>query len=405
MGNIIVQKYGGTSVGDIDRIRNVSDRVVKECQKGNKVVVVVSAMGKTTDDLIKKATALSSKPSDREMDMLLSTGEQISVSLLAIAVNDSECKAISLTGSQCGIITDFNHKKARIDMIKTDRIMKELESHDIVIVAGFQGVNRNHDITTLGRGGSDTTAVALAAALKAEKCEIYTDVDGVYSSDPRKVKGAKKLNRISYDEMLEMAALGAGVLHPRSVELARKYDVPLEVKSSFVYEEGTKIINRNSFEETEIRGVTLDEDISKVSLLGVPDVPGIAFKIFSELSENNIPVDMIIQNVNHNGVNDISFAVKGEDYEKTMTLCERLANDIGAKGVIGDENVVKLSVVGTGISGNTKITSLYFKTLYEMGINIQMISTSQIKISCIIKNDKGIDALNKVHDIFEEYMI
>lgn len=405
MGSIIIQKYGGTSVGDIDRIKKVARRVVSQCQMGNKVVVVVSAMGKTTDHLIQQAKALSDNPSDREMDMLLSTGEQISVSLLAIAVNDSNCKAISLTGSQCGIITDFNHKKARIDRIKTDRILKELECHDIVIVAGFQGINMNHDITTLGRGGSDTTAVALAAALKAEKCEIYTDVDGVYSSDPRKVKGAKKLAKISYDEMLEMAALGAGVLHPRSVELARKYDVPLEVKSSFIDEEGTAIINRNSFEETEIRGVTLDEDISKISLLGVPDVPGIAFKIFSDISDNNIPVDMIIQNVNYDGVNDISFAVKGEDYSKAMELCENIVKTIGAKGIVGDENVVKLSVVGTGISGNTKITSLYFKTLYEMGINIQMISTSQIKISCIIKDDKSIEALNKVHEKFEEYMI
>ncbi|PAB56164.1 aspartate kinase [Anaeromicrobium sediminis] len=400
MKDIIVQKYGGTSVGSIDRIKRIAQKVVKLKDSGKKVVVTVSAMAKTTDDLMNKARQINENPPERELDMLLSTGEQISIALLAMAIESLGEKVISLTGGQCGIITDSNHKKARITEIDTERIEEELSQDKIVIVAGFQGINENNDITTLGRGGSDTTAVAVAAALKAEKCEIYTDVDGVYTADPRVVKNAKLLDKISYDEMLELASLGAKVLHGRSVEMARKYKIPLVVKSSFNDSKGTEIVEVSEMEKVQVRGVSLDKNIAKLSVLEVPDRPGVAFKLFSELSKNHIPVDMIIQNINRDLVNDISFTVKIDDLSKALVICKEIANEVGASKVLSDSKVCKLSVVGTGIAGSAEVASTFFETLYESGINIQMISTSEIKISCIIDEKFGEDGLCHLHDKF-----
>ncbi|WP_099191351.1 aspartate kinase [Tepidibacter mesophilus] len=402
MENIIVQKYGGSSVGSIDRIKNVAKQVVKAKYSNNKVVVVVSAMGNTTNELIEKAMNVNKNPSSREMDMLLSTGEQMSISLLAMAIQELNEEVVSLNGYQCKILTDDKHKKARIMDIDSTRIKKELEQGKIVIVAGFQGVSQSNDITTLGRGGSDTTAVALASVLNASKCEIYTDVDGVYTSDPRIIKGAKLLDRISYDEMLELASLGAKVLHPRCVELARKYRIPLVVKSSFNNKcKGTEIMEANNVEKVLIRGVSLDESIAKVSILEVPDEPGISYKLFNELSNNNIQVDMIIQNINRENINDISFTVKTEDLKDVQTISSELKNKINAKDLVIDKSVSKISIVGTGIAGNSNVASIFFKSLYELGVNIQMISTSEIKISCIIDNKKGREALQYVNQKFK----
>ncbi|MBF8983875.1 aspartate kinase [Lutibacter sp. B2] len=400
MERIIVQKYGGTSVGSIDRIKHVAKQIVSVKNKGNKVVVVVSAMAKTTNSLIAKAKAINPDPSDRELDMLLSTGEQISISLLAMAIQSLDHKVVSLTGHQCGIVTDTNHKKARITEINTDRISKELLEDKIVIVAGFQGVSKDNDITTLGRGGSDTTAVAIAAALKADQCEIYTDVDGIYTTDPRIVKNARLLDKISYDEMLELASLGAKVLHSRSVELARKFKIPLVVKSSFKQSKGTEVVEVNAVEKVSVRGVSLDKNIAKLSILEVPDQPGIAFKLFSTLSKNNIQVDMIIQNINRDSVNDISFTVKQEDLQEAIKISQNIVDEIGAKEVIYDEGVSKLSVVGTGIAGSAEVASTFFESLYDLSVNIQMISTSEIKISCIIDEQHGEKSLVYLHDQF-----
>ncbi|KDR93969.1 aspartate kinase [Peptoclostridium litorale DSM 5388] len=401
MKEIIVQKFGGTSVGDIDKIKNVARRIVDTKNKGYDVIVTVSAMGKTTDVLVEKAFEISQNPSSREMDMLLATGEQVSIALLAMAIQSLGHPVISLTGAQCGIKTDSSHKKARINNIDTKRLQKELGDGKIVIVAGFQGINENQDITTLGRGGSDTTAVAIAAAIGAAKCEIYTDVDGVYTADPRKVKEASLMKRISYDEMLELANLGAGVLHPRSVELARKFNVPLVVRSSFNDNEGTEIVNIDQIEKVVVRGISLDDDIAKVSVLGVPDRPGIAFKLFSILSMNNINVDMIIQNVNRESINDISFTVKKDDLADFLKISDMLLESIGAEKITYDDSVAKLSIVGTGIAGNTEVTSKFFETLYELGVNIQMISTSSIKISCIIDREGAEKGMDKLHEKFQ----
>ncbi len=401
MKEIIVQKFGGTSVGDINKIKNVARRIVDTKNKGYDVIVTVSAMGKTTDVLVEKAFEISQNPSSREMDMLLATGEQVSIALLAMAIQSLGHPVISLTGAQCGIKTDSSHKKARINNIDTKRLQKELGDGKIVIVAGFQGINENQDITTLGRGGSDTTAVAIAAAIGAAKCEIYTDVDGVYTADPRKVKEARLMKRISYDEMLELANLGAGVLHPRSVELARKFNVPLVVRSSFNDNEGTEIVNIDQIEKVVVRGISLDDDIAKVSVLGVPDRPGIAFKLFSILSMNNINVDMIIQNVNRESINDISFTVKKDDLADFLKISDMVLESIGAEKIIYDDSVAKLSIVGTGIAGNAEVTSKFFETLYELGVNIQMISTSSIKISCIIDRKGAEQGMDKLHEKFQ----
>lgn len=401
MEKLVVQKYGGTSVGTIHRIKNIAKRIVETKEKGYKVIVVVSAMGKTTDELLDKAKAINPEPSSRELDMLLSTGEQISISLLAMAIQALNHDVISLTGSQCGIMTDNQHKRAKINEIKTQRIENELLQNKIVIAAGFQGINESYDITTLGRGGSDTSAVALAAALKAERCEIYTDVDGVYTSDPRVVKKARLMDKISYDEMLELAHLGAKVLHPRSVELARKFNIPLVVKSSFNNTKGTEIVEVDKLEKVLVRGITLDENIAKIVVMEVPDHPGIAYKLFSELASKNIHVDMIIQSVNHEAVNDISFTVDKDDIKAAVKISGEIGQSIKAKKVVHSTSVVKLSVVGTGIAGSAEVASKFFGTLYNLGINIQMISTSEIKISCLIDKDKAIEAIQYLHKEFE----
>lgn len=402
MSDIVVQKFGGTSVGNAERIMNVAKRIIETKEKGNKVITVVSAMGDTTDELIDKAFEVSIRPSNREMDMLLSTGEQISISLLAMAIQSLGHKAISLTGPQAGIKTTDVHRNARISDIDTDRLEKELNENEIVIVAGFQGLDNSCNITTLGRGGSDTSAVALACALKANRCEIYTDVDGVYTTDPRIVFEAKKIDKISYDEMLELASLGAGVLHPRAVELARKYNLPIIVRSSLNNNPGTEVVEVSALEKAIVSGVTKDENIVKISVLEVPDRPGIAFGLFSALAKNNIFFDMIIQNVTQRNVNDITFTVASDDLNDALSVTSKVSDELGAKKVIYDESVVKVSIVGTGIAGSADIASAFFQTLSDLGINIQMISTSEIKISCIIDQEDGEKALKALHKRFCE---
>lgn len=398
---IIVQKYGGTSVATVERIKNVARRVIETKAKGYLPVVVVSAMGDTTDQLITLAKAVNPSPSTREMDVLLSTGEQASIALLAMAIEGMGHKAISLTGIQGGIKTDTFYSKAKIDMIDTKRINDELEGGKVVIVAGFQGMTTLGDITTLGRGGSDTTAVALAVALDAEKCEIYTDVLGIYTTDPRIVKDASLLPSISYDELLEMAKLGAGVMHPRSVELARKNKMPLIVRSAFNFDnEGTEIIEVKEMEKAQVRGVTLDEDIVRVSVPNVPDRPGIAYKLFSSLVNLNVHIDMILQNLNHEGFNDISFTVPVDDLEMILPTVDAFVEEVGASPILVKKDVAKLSIVGTGITSDVKIASGLFGKIYELGINIEMISTSEIKISCIINQDQAQQALAEVHKYF-----
>ncbi len=400
MSSIIVQKYGGTSVGSAERIMKVAERIVALKRSGKQPVVVVSAMGDMTDELVEKARSINPNPSSREMDMLLSTGEQISISLLAMAIERHQEAVVSFTGGQSGIITDNVHKKARIAKINPDRILEALNGNQIVIVAGFQGITETGDITTLGRGGSDTTAVALAAALNAEACEIYTDVSGVYTADPRLVPTARQLKEISYDEMLELARLGAKVLHPRSVELARKYNIPLVVKSSFENSEGTRVTGVKNMEQLFIRGASLDSNIAKISVIELPDKPGIAFQLFSKLAAQQVHVDMILQNLNHDKVNDISFTVDEDDMEKAIEIASDFSQEVQAKSILFDTNVTKLSIVGTGISGNADVAARLFGALYELGINIQMISTSEIKISCILNQDDGEKALRHIHDVF-----
>ena len=400
MQDLIVQKYGGSSVANVERIKRVARRIVETKEKGKKVVVVVSAMGDTTDDLICLAKRINEHPPSREMDMLLATGEQVSSSLLAMAIQALGHDVVSLTGAQCGIVTSNVHKKARINDINTHRMEKELAAGKIIIVAGFQGVNENKDITTLGRGGSDTSAVALAAALEAELCEIYTDVDGVYTADPRIVKDASKIHEISYEEVLEMASTGAKVLHPRSVELAEKFKVPLVVRSSYNHNEGTIIKEDVIMEKVLVRGVSLDENIAKISIFEVPDQPGIAFHLFSALAKANIHVDMIVQNVNRTAVNDISFTIDVEELQEAVTVAQKFAFEVKAQKVEYDQGVAKLSVIGTGIVANAEIASKFFEALFELGINIQTISTSEIKISCLIDKERGKEAMVYIHKKF-----
>ncbi len=400
--NTVVQKYGGSSVATPERIQIVAENILKLKSQGKAPVVVVSAMGKSTDDLIKLALEINPEPSKREMDMLLSTGEQITTSLLAMALDRLGHKAVSLTGYQCGIITDDFHSKAKIHQINTARINKELNNDNIVIVAGFQGYNVDSgDITTLGRGGSDTSAVALAIALEAEKCEIYTDVTGIYTSDPRKVKKAHQLSEISYDEMLELAKLGANVMHPRSIELARKNNMILYVRSSFDFDNmGTKIMEVKPMEKAQVRGVTLDENITRISVPRVPDKPGIAYKLFSALSAQNVHIDMIIQNLNYEGVNDISFTIPTDDLGIVLPIVNAFVFEVASEEALVEQNVAKLSIVGTSITSDAKIASGLFGILSDLGINIEMISTSEIKISCIVAQNDAINALNEVHDFF-----
>ena len=399
--NILVHKYGGTSVADEERIRNVARRVIRAADQGHRMVVVVSAQGDTTDHLIDIARRVNPSPSDRELDMLLAVGEQISISLLAMAIEAIGRPVISLTGAQVGIFTDDTHKKARIIKVNSHRLNQELEAGKIVIVAGFQGVNGRGDITTLGRGGSDTTAVALAAALGAVRCEIYTDVDGVYTADPRIVRGAQKLDRISHEEMLELASLGAQVLHPRSVELAKQYGVRLEVKSSFTDVPGTSVEEAGQMENVlQVSGVTSDKNIARVAIIEVPDRPGIAYRVLSDLARGGINVDMIIQSVRRDNVNDMSFTVAETDLDRTLAILGQTIRDIGARGIDYDRDVAKVSIVGIGLREKADVATAMFQALAENGINIQMISSSEIKISCLIERGQADLAVRAIHDKF-----
>ncbi|MFZ3064545.1 MAG: aspartate kinase [Nitrospirota bacterium] len=399
---LIVQKYGGTSMGSIERIKNVARRVAAAKDAGDDVVVVVSAMSGETDRLIKLANGISSSPDDRELDMLVSTGERVSIALLAMALIDMGYKARSFTGRQVGIITDSAHTKARIEKITAERIKEALEEGIIPIVAGFQGIDEKSDVTTLGRGGSDTTAVALAAALKADMCDIYTDVDGVYTSDPNIVPNARKLNKISYEEMLEMASLGAKVLHSRSVEFAAKYNVPLRVLSSFTNNSGTLVTKEDKdMEQEAVSGVTYDKNASKISLIGVPDKPGIAGRIFGAISDANIIVDMIIQNISQGELTDISFTVPKGDAKKAVDIMKKMTKEIGAADVLLNPDIAKVSIVGVGMRSHSGVAAKMFATLAKEGINIMMISTSEIKISCVIDAKYTELAVRALHDAFE----
>ncbi|MFH1593418.1 MAG: aspartate kinase [Candidatus Omnitrophota bacterium] len=398
---LIVQKYGGTSVGNTDRIINVAKRVVSCKEKGNDVVVVVSALGDTTDELLTLASRITKSPSERELDMLISTGEQVSVSLLAMAVHKFGKEAISFTGAQVGIITDSSHTEARIIDVNAKRIREELKKGKIVIVAGFQGVNMDQEITTLGRGGSDMTAVALAKVLKADVCEIYTDVDGVYTADPRIVKDARKLSRISYEEMLELASLGAQVLQARSVEVASKFNIPIHVRSSFSNIEGTYITKEvGEMEEVLVSGVTLNMGEAKVTVCGVPDKPGLAAHIFGAIARENINIDMIIQNVSRTGSTDVSFTVTLSSLNKALILMKKIVKSIGAEGVTFNKDVAKVSVVGIGMRSHSGIAAKMFQALASKKINIEMISTSEIKISCVVRRGKGEEAVRILHRAF-----
>lgn len=398
---LVVQKYGGSSVADAERIRRVAGRVIQERDKGHSVVVVVSAMGDTTDDLIKLVGGITGSPSDREMDMLLSTGEQISIALLAMAINEMGRPALSLTGGQVGIFTDDAHAKAKILEVNTGRLQDELKKGYIVVVAGFQGIDRCNDITTLGRGGSDTTAVALAAALKADICEIFTDVDGVYTTDPRVVPEAQKLDVVNYDEMLELANLGAAVLHPRAVELAMQYGLPLHVRSSFNDNPGTLVKEVNDMEKKHVvTGVACDYNVAKIGLFDVIDRPGIAYVLFKALADEKINVDMIIQSAMRDDRNDIAFTCPQGDLKKALEVVERLQPEVGSEGFTSDDSVAKVSIVGAGMVSNPGVAAEMFEALYQEGINLEMISTSEIKVSCIIKAGQAEQAVRALHQKF-----
>lgn len=397
---IIVQKFGGSSVADAHKLKNAAGRIIDAYNEGNSVVVVVSAQGDTTDELLEKAAEVNPVPSKREMDVLLSTGEQISMSLLAMTIEKLGYPVISLTGWQVGVSTNSKHGNARIKKIDTERIMKELDSKRIVIVAGFQGINKYDDITTLGRGGSDTTAVAIAAALHAQVCEIYTDVDGVYTADPRIVKNAQKLKDISYDEMLELASLGANVLHNRSVEMALKYNVKLEVKSSFEKVPGTEVKGVDKVEKMMVRGVTRDNKVARISIVNIENTPGKAFKIFSLLAKENINVDVILQSIGRGNTKDITFTVDEAHVEPAISVLNDNLSMIGAHSVEYTKNISKVSVVGAGMASNPGIASLMFEALFDVGINIHMISTSEIKISVLIDESDSERAVVAIHDKF-----
>jgi len=401
MSKILVQKFGGTSVGDPERIKRVAARIKSYYEKGYQLVVVVSAMGHTTDELVDLAGKIAKNPPKREMDMLLSTGEQISIALLAMALHDIEIPALSFTGGQVNIVTDGNFSNARIESIDTKRLIAELEKKQVCIVAGFQGIDENQNITTLGRGGSDTTAVALAAALKAKECEIYTDVDGVYTTDPNKVEGARKLNQISYDEMLELASLGAGVLHSRAVEFAKKYGVVIHVKSSFNHNEGTKVVSENEImEKITVTGVTLKSDDARMTVADIPDKPGIAAEIFGALADKKINIDVIVQSTGKDRHNTIAFTLPIAAISEARSVIETLTKKWGAGSISTDENIAIVSAVGIGMKSHTGVAASMFKVLADNNINIEMISTSEIKISCVINKDRGKDALRLVHAVF-----
>ena len=405
MRKIIVQKFGGTSVADTEKIKNVAKIVTKEKENGNDVVVVVSAMGHTTDYLVKMAKDLTPNPSEREMDMLLSTGEGVSIALLAMAIQAQGYDAVSYNAMQIGIMTENKHSKARIVDIKTDKLRQNLKEGKIIVIAGFQGVTEDGEITTLGRGGSDTSAVALAAALNAERCDIYTDVEGVYTTDPRVVPNASKLKEISYEEMLELAHAGANVLHPRSVETAKLNNVPLRVRSSFkINNLGTLILGVDKMElNNPVAGVAQDLSQARIVVCDVPDKPGVAAKLFSKLANENISVDMIIQSYARkvSNTNDIAFTVDKTDVAKTVSALNLLKEEIGATGQIEvDENISKVSIVGAGMIDRPGVASLMFETLAQQNVNIRMISTSEIKISCLVDKDQSLKAVKALHEAF-----
>jgi aspartate kinase len=400
---LIVQKYGGTSVANTDRIKAVAERVVATAKQGNKVIVVVSAMAGETDKLIRIAHEITDAPDEREMDMLLSSGERVTSALTAMAIQSMGYKSVSFTGRQVGIITDSTHTKAMIERISAERLVKAINEDKIPVVAGFQGINESSDVTTLGRGGSDTTAVAIAAALKADLCEIYTDVDGVYTTDPRIVKEAKKLNKISYDEILEMASLGAKVLHGRSVEFAKKYNVPLVVRSSFNYNSGTLIVKEDKdMEKIVVSGVAADKNQARITIMGVPDKPGIAANLFDAIANANIVVDIIVQNISSDTkATDISFTVSKGDSKKAFEITRNVSNKLSAKGVNMNTDVAKVSIVGVGMVSHFGVAAKMFETLAKEGINIMMISTSEIKVSCVIDVKDMEKAVKTLHDAFD----
>ena len=396
---LIVQKFGGSSVRDAERVMNVAQIVTDTYRAGNDVVVVVSAQGDTTDDLIEKAYEINSKPSKREMDMLMASGEQISISLLAMACEKLGCPAVSLLGWQAGFNTSSAYGTARIKNVKTDRLRSEIDRHNIVIVAGFQGINKYDDLTTLGRGGSDTSAVAIAAALRADRCQIFTDVEGVYTADPRKVENAKKLQEITYDEMLELATLGAQVLNNRSVEMAKKYNVELEVLSSLKRVPGTIVKEVTKMEKMLIRGVTKDTDVARISVTKIPNTPGVAFKLFDALAKRKINVDIILQSVGRDSTKDITFTVAKGNADETIE-CVKNVFDIEDDAIICDTSVAKISIVGAGMESHPGTASKMFEALYERDINIDMIATSEIKISVLIDLEDADRAVNAIHKAF-----
>jgi len=398
---LIVQKYGGTSVANAERLRNVAKRICRTKDEGHEVAVVASAAAGTTDKLISMAYEISPDPHGREYDMLVSTGEQISVALLAMAIQELGYKAISMTGYQVGILTDSTHTKARIIDIGTDKIISKIKEGYVVVIAGFQGVDINGNITTLGRGGSDTSAVAVAVALKADLCEIYTDVDGVYTADPRVVPAARKLNKISADEMLELAGVGAKVLQLRSVEFASKYNVPLSVRSSFTEDPGTLIVQETpDMERTKITGVALLRDQARINIFSVPDRPGVAARIFGAIAAVNVDVDMIVQALNQQGKPDMSFSVSRLEIKKTQQAVKKVIEELGAGGMTVEEGFSKVSAVGIGMRGHPGVAAEVFQALAENNVNIEMISTSEIKISCLVKAEAGEAAARAIHEKF-----
>ncbi len=399
---LIVQKFGGTSVADAIRIKSAAKRITKAYSNGNKVIVIVSARGKMTDELLELAYEINENPSTRELDMLLSTGEQMSCALMAMAIHSLGCPAVSFSGRQIGITTDSAHTKARIVNINANRILEELSKNRIVVLAGYQGVDENDNITTLGRGGSDTTAVAIAALLKADICDIYTDVDGIYTTDPHIVPEARKLTRISYDEILELASMGAQVINVRSIEFAKKYNVPIRVRPSFNNGTGTLICREVSeMEKIVVSGATVTKNEAKITIIGIPDKPGRAASIFRELAKAKINVDMIIQNISSNGLADVTFTVLKDDLPLALETTERIKDEINATAIVADDKIAKLSIVGIGMRSHSGIAEDMFSALADEKINIQMISTSEIKISCVIEEDRAEHALVAIHKAFE----
>ncbi len=395
---LIVQKYGGSSVANTERIKNVAQRIVDTYNKGNQMVIILSAQGDTTDELLAKVAEITTNPSKREIDMLLATGEQQSVALMSMAIHELGQHAVSLNAQQVGIAASATYSNARIQKIENTRILAELANNHIVIIAGFQGVNDKGDITTLGRGGSDTSAVALASSLRADVCEIYTDVDGIYTADPRIVKDAKKLQEVSYDEMLEMASLGANVLHNRSVELAKKNTIKLVVRSSFTLDEGTVVKEREKMESVFVSGVVVDKNVATISIIGIEDTPGMAYKLFSLLAKKKISIDIILQSIGRNNTKDIVFTISKNDVADAVKLLEEQENVLSWEKYIVDEQVAKLSVVGAGMEANPEVAPLMFEALFSEDINISMIATSEIKLSVIIAIEDAERAAIVVHD-------